>query len=118
MAKPKLLPASQSLWDCPRWPTSHTLPQPVVSTLDRARFALNEAGIPARMQDVLGIVILVLAPEAPKELRQLMMKPHPRLKSSVAAFPTGRQRRRRGSSAEQLMVRLPSPVTHRLNLLV
>ncbi len=118
MAKPKLLPANQSLWDCPKWPTSHTLPRPVVVVLEHAVRGLGAAGISARMQEVLGIVILVFAPDDPKELRQLMLKPHPQLKACVADLPAGRYRRRRGSGTEQLMVRLPSPVTLRLNLLV
>jgi hypothetical protein len=103
---------------CPEWPTSHTLPRVVVVALERAMVSLRAGGVPARLQDILGIAVVVLAPETPEELIALMTKPHAQLKATVAALPPGRYQRALGSPDEQLMVRLPSPVTLRLNALV
>jgi hypothetical protein len=113
----RVLP-DRSLLRCPEWPTSHTLPRPVVARLDRAMWQLRGAGLPARRQDVLGIAITFFAPTDPGQLLSLLTRPHHLLRGTVAGLPTGRHRGSLVENSEQIMVWLPSPVTLRLNALV
>jgi hypothetical protein len=64
------------------------------------------------------MAIVVFAPESAAELIAIMTKPHPRLGGAPAELPTGRYHRAITLQTQQLMVRLPSPVTLRLNALV
>ena len=117
MAKSTLSP-TRPLTRCPQWPTSHALPQPVVVALERARERIRLSGRPARTQDVLGLTIVFFAPEGAAALRRTLTTPHPQLRATAAGMPKGRQSRTLTANTEQLMLRLPSPVTLRLDALV
>lgn len=110
--------STRMLSKCPEWPTSHTLPKAVVTAIERCMWRLRATGRPARRQDVLGLAIMFFAPGTPSELIAIMTKPHPQLRGTVGNLPTGRYRGVLTANSEQLMVRLPSPVTLRLNALV
>lgn len=103
---------------CPELPTQHTLPRAAVERLEFALWRVRGTGRAARAQDIVGLLILFYLPEQPRRLVELLTRPHSALRSSVAELPTGRYRRALTKDSEQIMLRLPSPVTHRLNGLI
>jgi hypothetical protein len=112
------VPPHTPLPQCPYWPTSHTLPRVAVERLDLAVWRLNLAGRPARRRDVLGIVIVLCGPQDAMKLRAILMKPHRSLAGTVSGLPPGKFQTLIAEHNQHLMVRLPSPVTLRLNALV
>lgn len=116
--QPQNLSRSLRLHECPQWATQHTLPRPVVVAVERTMWVLRAAGRPARRQDVVGLAIISFAPDDPVALRRLLVRPHPELGCTVADLPTGRYAHTLRANTEQVWLRLPSPVSLRLNLLV
>jgi hypothetical protein len=112
------VPHTRPLLRCPIFPTTHTLPSAVTAQLDAALFKLHSRGRPARPEDLVSLTVVSFTPDSPKKLMQLMTKPHPALGGTVALLPTGKYRGTLRPPSEQLMLRLPSPVTWRINTLL
>lgn len=112
------VPRGLRLSRCPQVPTVHTLPPPVVARIRLALFQLQGTGRSPRHHDVVGMLVTLHAPTTGRGLVRLLTKPHADLRGTVARLPTGRQDGLLRPSERQLWMRLPLPVTHRLNLLV
>jgi len=79
---------------------------------------LRWSGRPALPQDVVGLTVVRHTPDDVDELIALMHRPHPDLGGSVADLPTGRYRGLVSIETEQRQLRLPSPVSLRINTLI
>jgi hypothetical protein len=109
---------NRRLADCESWPTSHTLPSAVRARLDFLTFRLRARNRPARPEDTLAVLVVCFAPANPATLLALIRKTNRGIGGTVAQLPTGRYRGRLRQHNEQVMLRLPGPVTLRVNALV
>jgi hypothetical protein len=102
----------------PLCPTQHTLPSGVVARLDRLVSTVRRRGRDVKRQEVLAALITLRAPDTAQDWLELLSRPHSLLGTSAAELPAGRESRKLAADNEQVMLRLPSPVTRRLDLLI
>lgn len=103
---------------CEPWPTQHTLPTAVLGLLDTLAGELTSHGRKATRQEVLAAIVIHRAPGRAEELLALLRRPHPVLGGPAVALPPGRRNGRVAQGNQQVMMRLPSPVTRKLDYLV
>jgi hypothetical protein len=109
---------SEAILSCPTRPTVHTLPRRVVVALGAATSGLQFTGRPARVVDVIGLLVMVRSPTTPAAVVRLLVRPAPGLGGAASALPTGQHSGVLQASEHRLWMEMPLPVTHRLNLLV
>lgn len=108
--QPSSVPAARPLLKCPRWATMQWLPEPVVSSLDKAVADLNKSGLETTRGEVICATALSFDPSEAdlsalvRHYKQRLSKVHPR--------PSGRTR------GVPLLVRMPSPISLRIDGLV
>lgn len=105
---PPQLPPTKPLRDCPPWPTMQWVPPGVINRLDASVKRLRDQGRYAHRKDVVGILVLYCAPETATGLWETL---HPHL-LATAPLAGGRK------AGQALMVRLPSPVSLRIDALI
>lgn len=90
---------------CPQLPTTQSLSAAHAGMLDRLVIRLRMQGRPATRQDVIGLLILFECPEDAASILSLL-RSAPSRRSEV------------DGAAARLMMRLPSPVSLRLNAII
>jgi hypothetical protein len=108
----------QLLTRCKPWPTQHTLPTVVLDLLDQLAAELTSHGRKTARQDVLAAIVVHCAPDRAEALVALLRRPHPALGGPALALPPGHANGRVASGNQQILMRLPSPVTRKLDYLL
>jgi hypothetical protein len=109
MPRPFLLDPAIPLHECEPWDTTHAVRAAVRARLDIAAFRLQMAQRFVTRADLIGMLVTVCAPTDPKALKVLVQRPHPALRPSHDASENPKL---------SMTVRLPSPVSLRLDVLV
>lgn len=112
------VPRQTLLTRCELWPTQHTLPTTALHLLDELAGELTSHGRNATRQEVLAAIVVHRAPVRLDALLVLLRRPHPALGGPAFALPPGRRKGRVALGNQQVMMRLPSPVTRKLDYLL